>query len=155
VFLLSLKAGGSGLNLTAASYVILYDPWWNPAVENQAIDRAHRIGQTQPVMAYRMLTKSTIEEKIMTLQHKKNLMVNNVLGEGGFTNLLQKEDFDFLFDIEAERAHRTARSPSCRDSQSCILRALRAHAPVAQWLEQGTHNSLVIGSSPVGGHFLE
>ncbi len=103
VFLLSLKAGGSGLNLTAASYVILYDPWWNPAVENQAIDRAHRIGQTQPVMAYRMLTKSTIEEKIMTLQHKKNLMVSNVLGEGGFTSLLQKEDFDFLFDIEAER----------------------------------------------------
>jgi len=104
VFLLSLKAGGSGLNLTAASYVILYDPWWNPAVENQAIDRAHRIGQTQPVMAYRMLTKSTIEEKIMTLQHKKNLMVSNVLGEGGFTNLLQREDFEFLFDIEAEKA---------------------------------------------------
>ncbi|MFO1483025.1 MAG: DEAD/DEAH box helicase [Verrucomicrobiaceae bacterium] len=104
VFLLSLKAGGSGLNLTAASYVILYDPWWNPAVENQAIDRAHRIGQTQPVMAYRMLTRSTIEEKIMTLQHKKNLMVSNVLGEGGFTALLQKEDFDFLFDIEAERS---------------------------------------------------
>ena len=104
VFLLSLKAGGAGLNLTSASYVILYDPWWNPAVENQAIDRAHRIGQTQPVMAYRMLTKSTIEEKIMTLQHKKNLMVNNVLGEGGFTTLLEKEDFDFLFDIEAERS---------------------------------------------------
>lgn len=104
VFLLSLKAGGSGLNLTAASYVILYDPWWNPAVENQAIDRAHRIGQTQPVMAYRMLTKNTIEEKIMTLQHKKNLMVSNVLGEGGFTNLLQREDFEFLFDIEAERS---------------------------------------------------
>ncbi len=103
VFLLSLKAGGSGLNLTAASYVILYDPWWNPAVENQAIDRAHRIGQTQPVMAYRMLTKSTIEEKIMTLQHKKNLMVSNVLGEGGFTSLLQREDFAFLFDIEAEQ----------------------------------------------------
>jgi hypothetical protein len=104
VFLLSLKAGGSGLNLTAASYVIMYDPWWNPAVENQAIDRAHRIGQTQPVMAYRMLTRSTIEEKIMTLQHKKNLMVSNVLGEGGFTNLLQREDFEFLFDIEAERS---------------------------------------------------
>jgi SNF2 family DNA or RNA helicase len=103
VFLLSLKAGGSGLNLTSASYVILYDPWWNPAVENQAIDRAHRIGQTQPVIAYRMLTRSTIEEKIMTLQQKKNLMINNVLGEGGFTNLLQKEDFEFLFDIEAQR----------------------------------------------------
>jgi SNF2 family DNA or RNA helicase len=103
VFLLSLKAGGSGLNLTSASYVILYDPWWNPAVENQAIDRAHRIGQTQPVIAYRMLTRSTIEEKIMTLQQKKNLMISNVLGEGGFTNLLQKEDFEFLFDIEAQR----------------------------------------------------
>lgn len=105
VFLLSLKAGGSGLNLTAASYVILYDPWWNPAVENQAIDRAHRIGQTQPVMAYRMLTKSTIEEKIMTLQHKKNLMVSNILGEGGFTSLLKADDFAFLFDIEAEQMH--------------------------------------------------
>ncbi|HEY1082532.1 MAG TPA: C-terminal helicase domain-containing protein, partial [Prosthecobacter sp.] len=104
-FLLSLKAGGSGLNLTAASYVILYDPWWNPAVENQAIDRAHRIGQTQPVMAYRMLTKSTIEEKIMTLQHKKNLMVSNILGEGGFTSLLKADDFAFLFDIEAEQMH--------------------------------------------------
>ena len=84
VFLLSLKAGGSGLNLTAASYVILYDPWWNPAVEAQAIDRAHRIGQTQPVMAYRMITKDTIEEKIMLLQQKKQLMSANILGEGGF-----------------------------------------------------------------------
>lgn len=106
VFLLSLKAGGSGLNLTAASYVILYDPWWNPAVEAQAIDRAHRIGQTQPVMAYRMLTKGTIEEKIMLLQQKKNLMAANVLGgEEGFSRTLEREDFEFLFDLEAaERA---------------------------------------------------
>ena len=102
VFLLSLKAGGSGLNLTAASYVILYDPWWNPAVEAQAIDRAHRIGQTQPVMAYRMLTKGTIEEKIMLLQQKKNLMANNILGEGGFSSTLDKSDFEFLFDIESK-----------------------------------------------------
>ena len=103
VFLLSLKAGGSGLNLTAASYVILYDPWWNPAVEAQAIDRAHRIGQTQPVMAYRMLTKATIEEKIMLLQQKKNIMAANVLGgEAGFSRTLEREDFEFLFDIEAE-----------------------------------------------------
>lgn len=103
VFLLSLKAGGSGLNLTAASYVILYDPWWNPAVEAQAIDRAHRIGQTQPVMAYRMLTKNTIEEKIMLLQQKKNIMAANVLGgEAGFARTLEREDFEFLFDIEAE-----------------------------------------------------
>jgi superfamily II DNA or RNA helicase len=106
VFLLSLKAGGSGLNLTAASYVILYDPWWNPAVEAQAIDRAHRIGQTQPVMAYRMITKNSIEEKIMLLQQKKNLMSANILGEGGFARTLEKADFEFLFGLEAEEAMR-------------------------------------------------
>ncbi len=105
VFLLSLKAGGSGLNLTAASYVILYDPWWNPAVEAQAIDRAHRIGQTQPVMAYRMITKGTIEEKILTLQQKKQMMSANVLGEGGFSRALDRDDFAYLFDLErAEEA---------------------------------------------------
>lgn len=106
VFLLSLKAGGSGLNLTAASYVILYDPWWNPAVEAQAIDRAHRIGQTQPVMAYRMITKDTIEEKIMLLQQKKQLMSANILGEGGFARTLEKTDFEFLFGLEAEEKAR-------------------------------------------------
>lgn len=106
VFLLSLKAGGSGLNLTSASYVILYDPWWNPAVEAQAIDRAHRIGQTQPVMAYRMITKGTIEEKIMLLQQKKSLMSANILGEGGFSSTLEKSDFEFLFGLEAEEAMR-------------------------------------------------
>ncbi|MES2507605.1 MAG: DEAD/DEAH box helicase [Verrucomicrobiota bacterium] len=107
VFLLSLKAGGSGLNLTSASYVILYDPWWNPAVEAQAIDRAHRIGQTQPVMAYRMITKGTIEEKIMLLQQKKSLMSANILGEGGFSSTLEKSDFEFLFGLEAEEALRS------------------------------------------------
>ena len=103
-FLLSLKAGGSGLNLTAASYVILYDPWWNPAVEAQAIDRAHRIGQTQPVMAYRMITKGTIEEKILTLQQKKQLMSANILGEEGFSKSLGRDDFAYLFDLEREEA---------------------------------------------------
>lgn len=101
VFLISLKAGGSGLNLTAASYVILYDPWWNPAVEAQAIDRAHRIGQTQPVMAYRMLTKGTIEEKIMLLQQKKTMMASSVLGgESGFSSTLDRADFEYLFDLD-------------------------------------------------------
>lgn len=104
VFLLSLKAGGSGLNLTAASYVILYDPWWNPAVEAQAIDRAHRIGQTQPVMAYRMITKATIEEKILLLQQKKQMMSANVLGEEAFSRTLDRNDFAFLFDLEREEA---------------------------------------------------
>jgi len=71
VFLLSLKAAGFGLNLTAASYAILYDPWWNPAVEAQAIDRTHRIGQTQPVFAYRLVADNTVEQKIRALQHEK------------------------------------------------------------------------------------
>ncbi|NJM14267.1 MAG: SWF/SNF helicase family protein [Bacteroidales bacterium] len=71
VFLISLKAGGTGLNLVSADYVFLIDPWWNPAVENQAIDRAHRIGQTKKVFAYRMVCKDTIEEKIIQLQERK------------------------------------------------------------------------------------
>jgi SNF2 family DNA or RNA helicase len=100
VFLLSLKAGGSGLNLTAASYVILYDPWWNPAVEAQAIDRAHRIGQTQPVMAYRMITRGTIEEKILTLQQKKQMMADHLFEGDAFARTLDSNDIAFLFDLE-------------------------------------------------------
>ena len=99
VFLLSLKAGGSGLNLTAASYVILFDPWWNPAVENQAIDRAHRIGQTQPVMAYRLITRDSIEEKIRRLQMQKSLMSSDVLGEERFTAALDRRDLEYLFEL--------------------------------------------------------
>jgi SNF2 family DNA or RNA helicase len=100
VFLLSLKAGGSGLNLTAASYVVLYDPWWNPAVENQAIDRTHRIGQTNPVIAYRLIARNTIEEKIRQLQHQKRDLVTGVLGEESFTKNLTMHDVRFLFDRE-------------------------------------------------------
>src|SRR5262249_44411093 len=70
VFLISLKAGGLGLNLTAAEYVYLLDPWWNPAIEAQAIDRSHRIGQTQHVFAYRLICRDTVEEKILELQQK-------------------------------------------------------------------------------------
>jgi SNF2 family DNA or RNA helicase len=102
VFLLSLKAGGSGLNLTAASYVILYDPWWNPAVENQAIDRTHRIGQTQNVMAYRLLMRDSVEQKIRVLQHQKQGLVTGVLGQEGFAQTLTVDDLKFLFDAEAE-----------------------------------------------------
>ena len=97
VFLLSLKAGGSGLNLTAASYVILYDPWWNPAAENQAIDRTHRIGQTNPVIAYRLLVRETIEEKIRLLQRQKQLLFTGVLGEESFAQNLGVEDMKYLF----------------------------------------------------------
>lgn len=96
VFMLSLKAGGAGLNLTSASYVILYDPWWNPAVENQAIDRTHRIGQKNKVIAYRLLTKGTVEEKIRVLQHQKTALVTNVLGDEGFASNLGVEDLQFI-----------------------------------------------------------
>lgn len=96
-FLLSLKAGGSGLNLTSASYVILYDPWWNPAVENQAIDRCHRIGQESKVNAYRLLMRDSVEEKIRILQQQKSAMMTGVLGEEGFTRNLELDDLKFLF----------------------------------------------------------
>ncbi|WP_430614732.1 SNF2-related protein [Flavobacterium sp. JP2137] len=79
VFLISLKAGGTGLNLTEADYVFIVDPWWNPAVENQAIDRCYRIGQTKNVMAYRMICKDTIEEKIVTLQRKKTRVASSII----------------------------------------------------------------------------
>jgi SNF2 domain-containing protein/helicase-like protein len=96
IFLISLKAGGFGLNLTAASYVVLFDPWWNPAVENQAIDRTHRIGQTNKVIAYRLLIKNSIEEKIRELQKHKKALVEDVLGEEKFAQSLTLEDLHFL-----------------------------------------------------------
>ena len=97
VFLISLKAGGFGLNLTAASYVVLFDPWWNPAVENQAIDRTHRIGQTSKVIAYRLLIKNSIEEKIRALQKHKKALAQDVFGEEKFAQSLTLEDLRFLF----------------------------------------------------------
>ncbi len=87
LFLISLKAGGVGLNLTAAGYVFLLDPWWNPAVEAQAIDRAHRIGQTQPVFAYRMIAEDTVEEKIVELQQSKKQLAEAILDGGEGTSL--------------------------------------------------------------------
>lgn len=96
VFMISLKAGGFGLNLTAASYVVLFDPWWNPAVESQAIDRTHRIGQTRHVMAYRLIMKGTIEEKIRKLQQSKSALATDVLGEEGFAKALTVDDLRFL-----------------------------------------------------------
>jgi len=99
-FLLSLKAGGSGLNLTAASYVILYDPWWNPAVERQAIDRTHRIGQVRPVNAYRLVTRDSVEEKIRVLQKAKENLVGDVLAEETFSQTLQLDDLKFLLGSE-------------------------------------------------------
>jgi superfamily II DNA or RNA helicase len=100
VFLVSLKAGGTGLNLTAASYVVLFDPWWNPAVEAQAIDRTHRIGQTRTVIAYRLLTRGTLEEKIWELQQKKAALARDILGEDGFARTLTRADIEYLLAAE-------------------------------------------------------
>lgn len=98
LFLISLKAGGTGLNLTAADTVILYDPWWNPMVENQAIDRTHRIGQTHKVQVFRLITKGTVEEKILQLQQNKRELFETVI-EGGQNVLkaMTKEDIKKLF----------------------------------------------------------
>lgn len=91
VFLLSLKAAGFGLNLTAASYAILYDPWWNPAVEAQAIDRTHRIGQTRPVIAYRLLADDTVEQKIRALQQEKSALAAAVVQEESLAQVMDLE----------------------------------------------------------------
>ncbi|MCP4205164.1 MAG: DEAD/DEAH box helicase family protein [bacterium] len=98
LFLVSLKAGGTGLNLTAAGYVFLLDPWWNPAVEAQAIDRTHRIGQTQPVFAYRMIARDTVEEKILDLQGSKRKLADAILEGGGGQSLrdLTADDLKML-----------------------------------------------------------
>jgi superfamily II DNA or RNA helicase len=98
VFLISLKAGGLGLNLTAAEYVYLLDPWWNPAVEAQAIDRSHRIGQTQHVFAYRLICRGTVEEKILELQRKKRDLADAILNADGRSVVenLSREDIEFL-----------------------------------------------------------
>ena len=98
VFLISLKAGGVGLNLTAADYVYIVDPWWNPAVEQQAIDRTHRIGQTKNIFAYRMICKDTIEDKILQLQEKKRMLARDLIADDtSFVKSLSREDVEYLF----------------------------------------------------------
>lgn len=98
VFLISLKAGGVGLNLTSADYVFILDPWWNPAAESQAIDRAHRIGQSKKVFAYKIIAKDTVEEKILALQEKKRALAGAVISnEKSFMTGLKLEDLKELF----------------------------------------------------------
>jgi non-specific serine/threonine protein kinase len=98
-FLLSLKAGGVGLNLTAADYVIHVDPWWNPAVEMQATDRTHRIGQDKPVFVYKFIVKDTVEDKILKLQDQKRDLITQVIAsEGGFFKSLNRDDIAQLFE---------------------------------------------------------
>jgi len=98
VFLISLKAGGTGLNLTAADYVYIVDPWWNPAVEQQAIDRTHRIGQTKNIFAYRLICKDTLEEKMLQLQERKRILANDLVSDDNtLMKRLTKDDIAFLF----------------------------------------------------------
>ncbi|MEN7546697.1 DEAD/DEAH box helicase [Rapidithrix thailandica] len=97
VFLISLKAGGLGLNLTAADYVFILDPWWNPAIENQAVDRAHRIGQKKTVFTYKFITKNSVEEKILALQESKMKLANDLITtEESFVKNLTKDDIESL-----------------------------------------------------------
>jgi SNF2 family DNA or RNA helicase len=99
IFLISLKAGGLGLNLTAADYVFILDPWWNPAIEAQAVDRAHRIGQEQTVFTYKFITKNTVEEKILALQrNKKRLADELITTEESFVKALTKDDIISLLE---------------------------------------------------------
>jgi SNF2 family DNA or RNA helicase len=98
VFLISLKAGGFGLNLTEADYCFLLDPWWNPATEAQAVDRTHRIGQTRNVMVYRLIAKDTIEQKVMALKARKAELFASVIDDGNvFGASLDADDIRGLF----------------------------------------------------------
>ena len=97
LFLISLKAGGLGLNLTAAEYVFLLDPWWNPAVEAQAIDRAHRIGQTRLVFAYRLIARDTVEERVLEPQRQKRGLADMILNaDSNLLRDLRREDLELL-----------------------------------------------------------
>jgi SNF2 family DNA or RNA helicase len=93
LFLISLKAGGLGLNLTEADYVFILDPWWNPAIEAQAVDRAHRMGQKNTVHTYKFITKNTVEEKILRLQERKKQLADTLIStEDSFVKSLSQED---------------------------------------------------------------
>ena len=106
MFLISLKAGGFGLTLTEADYVFLMDPWWNPAAEAQAVDRAHRIGQERTVMVYRLVSEGTIEEKVLELQRRKAELFGALMdesddsGAGAFTDSLTAEDIREMLGAE-------------------------------------------------------
>ena len=90
--LVSIRAGGTGLNLTAADHIFILDPWWNPAVEDQAADRAHRIGQTRPVLVYRLVTQDTVEERILALQDRKRALADAALGGADRATALTREE---------------------------------------------------------------
>ncbi|MBT6836316.1 MAG: SWF/SNF helicase family protein, partial [Bacteroidetes bacterium] len=97
-FLVSIKAGGVGLNLTAADYIFILDPWWNPAVESQAINRAHRIGQDKKVFAYKFITKDSIEEKILNLQRSKKGLADTFINSNNPLRSMNKNEIEELFE---------------------------------------------------------
>jgi SNF2 family DNA or RNA helicase len=100
VMLLSLKAGGVGITLTAADHIYILDPWWNPAAEDQAADRAHRIGQENPVFIHRLVARDTVEDKILQMQKKKRALSEGVIsGAGGTADLTQEEILQFLREL--------------------------------------------------------
>jgi SNF2 family DNA or RNA helicase len=103
LFLISLKAGGRGLNLTSADTVIHYDPWWNPAAEDQASDRAHRIGQTKSVFVYKMIAADTVEDRILELQQRKSDLARIALSGEGELDGLEIDDMEFLFGKDPDK----------------------------------------------------
>jgi SNF2 family DNA or RNA helicase len=121
IFFISLRAGGVGVNLTAADYVILMDPWWNPAVENQAIDRTHRIGQTQPVTAYRLIASETVEERIAGLQARKKTLAREIIPDDSamISSLSQEEILD-LFAPPRVTTHAPSRGPAPASRDTCV-----------------------------------
>ncbi len=138
VFLISLKAGGTGLNLTAADTVIHFDPWWNPAVEDQATDRAHRIGQKKVVTVYRLVAAGTIEEKILQLKDKKSELVATVLSEDhGGAKKLTKADIEELFALDAACRPVRRRTPQ-RRARPVIERPVDPAAPSATAVQPPT-----------------
>jgi SNF2 family DNA or RNA helicase len=102
VFLISLKAGGTGLNLTSADTVVHYDPWWNPAAQAQATDRAYRIGQSKPVFVYNMFAIGSVEERVMQLQQRKRWLSTTLLGDEGQSNACGEQEIETLFSPLAD-----------------------------------------------------
>ncbi len=128
LFLISLKAGGVGLNLTAADTVIHYDPWWNPAVENQATDRAHRLGQDKPVFVYKLIIAGSVEEKIVSMQEKKAALADAILSEDAAGAVkFSADDLEALFEpipvtpvISPATAKSSSRKTGTRDGSSTV-----------------------------------
>jgi SNF2 family DNA or RNA helicase len=114
VFLISLKAGGFGLNLTAADYVVHLDPWWNPAIEDQASDRAHRIGQRRPVTIYRLVMRGSIEDKILALHSDKRELADRLLEDSGSASPLSAGELLELLQSEASDTSESDSEPTGR-----------------------------------------